>query len=411
MEDKNCHKPELLAEFTILDKDGNVKSQGSENFDIPGTEYKVELEVKNQDGTVDQHVTVPFQSFVANFSYMLNYAFAGVANSTLVKLTSGSNPSADIFTADCEAASTADTNGIFIGTNSVAAASPGGATTVAYGDFNLRSKIAHGTSAGQMEYGTCTASAWVLGSSSFTFTRTFINSSGASIIVKEVGLVGASGTDYVMIARDTLDPSSTASTLVDLAVTVATGQTLSVTYTIGTGTGYTYNWLGLVYSLLTASAATILGMVGGGAVSTNFSSDVTYCRCNPAATVTTHGIIVGRSAGARSNLALTSQNTTLTHSAHTTFATEAATNTNIAIVRTTYAQSHLQRDFTNETGATITIAEAGIAAAGNSVKTLLANVAISTPYALQNLETLRVKFTLRYLVTRFSDEPQQIPID
>jgi len=411
--DKNCHKPELLAEFTILDKDGNVKSQDSENYNIPGMEYTLDLEVRNPDGTVDQHVKVPFRSFVANFAHILNYAFAAVANSTLIKLTSGSNPAADIFIADCEAASTADTNGIFIGTNSVAAASPGGATNVAYGDFNLRSKIAHGTSAGQMEYGACTASAWVLGGSSFTFTRTFINSSGASIIVKEVGLVGASSTDYTLVARDTLDPSSTTTTLVDLAVTVATGQTLSVTYTIGTGTGYTYNWLGLVYSLLTASAATILGMVAGGAVSTNFSSDVTYCRCNPAAATTTHGIIVGTSAGPRSNLSLITQNTTLTHSAHTTFATEAATSTGVSVITTYYAQSYLQRDFTNETGALVTVRETGLAAAGNSVKTLLANVAPTTQYALQNLETLRVKFTLRYPVTRrLSAEQAEVnPID
>ena len=94
--------------------------------------------------------------------------------------------------------------------------------------YTMGAIIPHGNSSGQLYYGATTienpqnppnTNYWF-----FRIVRTFTNSSGASIIVKEIGLVAKTNdatytTRYFLIARDVISP-----------VTVPNGATLTVRY-------------------------------------------------------------------------------------------------------------------------------------------------------------------------------------
>jgi len=92
-----------------------------------------------------------------------------------------------------------DTFGIVVGT---------GDTPVTADDYNLASKIAHGTDAGQLSYGAVTLYDPFV--SDYTvkqrIARSFTNNSGADITVKEIGLIVKTSVDnyLVMIIRDVI---------------------------------------------------------------------------------------------------------------------------------------------------------------------------------------------------------------
>jgi len=99
-------------------------------------------------------------------------------------------------------------------------------------DYSLGSKISHGTGSGQLLYGASTFETVTDTdtTSYFRITRVFTNNSGASVTVKEIGIVimhsivsdSTSYTAYFLIVRDVLtSPSS-----------VPDGATLTVRYKI-----------------------------------------------------------------------------------------------------------------------------------------------------------------------------------
>ena len=81
-----------------------------------------------------------------------------------------------------------------------------GNTAPTINDYNLESKISHGTGAGQLQYGAVTFGEPTCDASSchFTITRDFSNSSGAEIVVYEIGLICRAvdgGNDKALIIR------------------------------------------------------------------------------------------------------------------------------------------------------------------------------------------------------------------
>jgi hypothetical protein len=80
------------------------------------------------------------------------------------------------------ATSGVDTYGVVVGT---------GTTAVAIDDYNLATKIAHGTGSGQLQYGAVTINApQISGNDCYCeVIRGFTNGSGATITVAEIGLV------------------------------------------------------------------------------------------------------------------------------------------------------------------------------------------------------------------------------
>jgi hypothetical protein len=106
-----------------------------------------------------------------------------------------------------------------------------GNTAFSVEDYKLAADIAHGTGAGQMEYGAPqthtknyngTSKVWTIG-----YTRDLNNNSGGSITVAEVGLVL-----YAELFNTAPAEYLTARDVLETPVTVPTGEILRITYEI-----------------------------------------------------------------------------------------------------------------------------------------------------------------------------------
>ncbi|RLJ03010.1 MAG: hypothetical protein DRP11_01945 [Candidatus Aenigmatarchaeota archaeon] len=130
-----------------------------------------------------------------------------------------------------------------------------GTATVSPDDYNLASKIPHGTGSGQLDYDTHTFESPTItnGTVKFSISRSFKNSSGGDVNVNEVGLVIRSlskAADKVcedvkfLIIRDVLDST----------VTVPDGGGLTVKYTISTSSDFVVNFIYLLYALFSGGS-------------------------------------------------------------------------------------------------------------------------------------------------------------
>jgi len=89
--------------------------------------------------------------------------------------------------------------GIWVGSGTVA---------VAWEDYTLAAKIAHGTATGQLDYDTHTfTEVSVTGGARIKAVRSFKNLSGADVTVNEIGLVQNIGGYYFLHLRDVLPTS------------------------------------------------------------------------------------------------------------------------------------------------------------------------------------------------------------
>jgi hypothetical protein len=195
-----------------------------------------EIEVKDKTGKLLKHYVTPAKSWLRQFITMLKGEFAtrhatsvGQGNVSVVDETgtARSYPRHDTqsFSQACNLSTFADvgdvTQGIIVGTSDT----PNSVTTYALGG-----KIAHGTGSGQLVYNAETVEDVTNPSGNdlqFRITRTFTNNSGATITVKEVGLlvkkIDASITSRsFLVARDVL-PSP---------VDVPDGATLTIRYVV-----------------------------------------------------------------------------------------------------------------------------------------------------------------------------------
>ena len=162
-------KFDLTAEFYLIDSDGTSRKVACKGNDL----------------------------FVQNFLIMWSYSFTGISISALQ--TNNTNVSISVQSSWPVNAPAGNANyGPMVGT---------GTTAPQVTNYNLQTKIAHGSGSGQLLYGaTSLTAATTSGSTRFwKASRTFTNSSGSSITVNEVGLVLAyQSTYYIMIARDVL---------------------------------------------------------------------------------------------------------------------------------------------------------------------------------------------------------------
>lgn len=156
-------------------------------------------------------------SWLKAFAQCLFVQFTNTYQS--VKHTSGSNATIDPTNNQFQALGPVDTDtrGIQVGTDN---------TDETFADYALLAKIATGNSTGQLRYLAQTTNGPTIDSTSLTFQliRSFVNNSGASITVREIGIVGliGSGNYYGLLARDNLGSEQV----------IGSGQTLTVTYTI-----------------------------------------------------------------------------------------------------------------------------------------------------------------------------------
>jgi len=199
------HEGEVLLEmvYTVSDKSGKIKTQKTElghsflqNFIIALFGFFARYHCPDDD-LVDTGGT----SRTGSPTYS----------------TSGPAYSDEVF--DCNAPSTNDDFGVLIGTDD---------TAVDIADYALGAKIIEGSGSGQMNYGShSTVSPVSDVGNTYSYagiTRTISNNSGASITVKEVGLVWSSywdtsATRYFLLLREVLGSP----------ISVADGEILTVT--------------------------------------------------------------------------------------------------------------------------------------------------------------------------------------
>ena len=159
------------------------------------------------------------KSFVIGFLQLLQSKMFGTVLSVIdTGNTARTTGYADSTYMQLGAAAGTDVTGTVVGT---------GTNAVNISDYALQTKIAHGTASGQLQYGAVTFGAPTISGSDiyFTVTRNFVNNSGDSITVNEIGMYGmfyTSGTRYACLVRD----------VVAGGVAVADGQTLTLNYTI-----------------------------------------------------------------------------------------------------------------------------------------------------------------------------------
>jgi hypothetical protein len=171
----------------------------------------INCKITDKYGNVVSEKEQQANSLVKAFSVFLRTMFAGLTESVL-DTSNASNTYNGASTSTCVAAATITTAGIVIGT---------GTDAVTISDYALQTKIAHGSSTDQMQYGTQTFDASVTVSGSdcyFQMARVFTNASGGTITVKEAAIYTTNGGYKFMLDR----------TLLDQAVT--DGQTLTLQY-------------------------------------------------------------------------------------------------------------------------------------------------------------------------------------
>jgi len=103
--------------------------------------------------------------------------------------------------ARADAGDNVDTHGVWVGSGTVA---------VAWEDYTLATKIAHGTGAGQLDYDTHTIDEVAIANGAqVRIVRSFKNLSGADVTVNEIGLAVYSEGKYFLYLRDVLPESVT----------------------------------------------------------------------------------------------------------------------------------------------------------------------------------------------------------
>jgi len=177
------------------------------------------IEIEVVKDKVIQRGRHEMRSFLNNLLRILLGFFSstfGVATTAKVIAVDGSSVEVNVSTwgstnrdvpMACLAPSGTDAYGIVVGS---------GTTAVLLNQYNLASKIPHGTSSGQLSYGPTTVDDLGLDTSvtppvyRFRITRSFSNLSGGDININEVGIVAAGfnlsllTTYYFLIARDVL---------------------------------------------------------------------------------------------------------------------------------------------------------------------------------------------------------------
>jgi hypothetical protein len=213
-----------------LHKEVEILKPDHEIF-LPGEVGAVlEWTVKRADGSIREQRTIKSKSFVKQFLDLWIVQSLNAPDVNSMRIRDTGNTLREICFSHLTFAANALTGditfGIVVGTGNVAPA---------INDYALGIQIAHGTGAGQIQYGNVAFGlpAGDAASSHFTVTRDFANASGGDITVNEIGLYvkgqesnGISPwtwtvtTRYFMTIRD----------LIVGGISVPNGETLTINY-------------------------------------------------------------------------------------------------------------------------------------------------------------------------------------
>jgi hypothetical protein len=197
----------------------------------------IEFEVRDKNGKLIQKGKFPAKSWVGNIIGLLSSIISAWTNTVATYYTTGQlrTDLTDIGGTARGVMIGAGANNITVGGSAPAGDTSAGIvvgssdTPVSLSQYSLGALITHGTGSGQLTYGATNVetlskdTTWL-----FRIVRTFSNSSGASVTVREIGLyvrLGMPGSPYYyscMLARDV--PTS--------PISVPNGSTLTVRYII-----------------------------------------------------------------------------------------------------------------------------------------------------------------------------------
>jgi len=169
-----------------------------------------EVEVRDKNGKLIKSIKGKSKSLLKNFMTVLRATLYGnlmTETETILDRDNVSHTFPNLYSSandhmSINAPSNDDNYGIVVGT---------GDTPVDVDDVDLESPISNGTGSGQLLYGDTTIEAvqTANSTSSFRVIRSFSNSSGESITVKEIGIAirhqhKDDGKIYILIVRDVL---------------------------------------------------------------------------------------------------------------------------------------------------------------------------------------------------------------
>lgn len=175
-------------------------------------------QVRGADGRVKvQHRRRTAHSFLIAYARFLYLKIAGAASQSITDTGSVSRTIHNSTQLSSHGNAADTTQGLVVGT---------GTNVVALADVALQTKIAHGTSAGQLSYGASVVNAPTSDSTSTTLilTRDFSNASGGTITVREIGIYSDMGpnTGKFCIVRD------------NVTIALASGDVLTLNYILKT---------------------------------------------------------------------------------------------------------------------------------------------------------------------------------
>lgn len=177
---------------------------------------KIEIEVRDKDGKLIEKRTEKGNSWTRNIIAMLYCQWANTTTSYLIDTGGTARAYSGSATAMyVNAGSGVDTYGLQVGASDAA---------FDVTQYSLQAKIANGSAANQLQYGTVSVDppSSLGGAWQIRVIRVFSNVSGASVTVKEIGLVGQISAGYnFLIARDVISP-----------ISVPNGSSLTVRYLI-----------------------------------------------------------------------------------------------------------------------------------------------------------------------------------
>jgi hypothetical protein len=190
----------------------------------------IEFEVRDKDGKLIQKGKFPAKSWVGNIIRLLNALWSTWSTTTQLTRYCCSTPAVLL-----DVTNTARALNLYVDTSdTLGGAAPAGNTSagilvgtsdtpVSLAQYNLLGLIAHGTGAGQLNYGATSVESLVTDTTYyFRIIRTFSNSSGATVTVRELGLFLKPISQSFMFARD-VPPSP---------INVPNGSTLTLRYII-----------------------------------------------------------------------------------------------------------------------------------------------------------------------------------
>lgn len=405
----NNHFPGLEGELVVRRADGSIKETQIINQSLgKGT---ITAKIEDKDGNFISETKLPFRSFVDNMALMLLNSFEGATNS----MVDTAGATANCKEALCTAAAADDTQGIVVGLNdSNIGYLPAMAVTVDKADYALRRQSTEGTSVNKLTHGASTLS-YTQGNGEFTLSRTFTNGTLATVIIKEIGIVGDDGSNNFLLSRDVDEsvefPFESTGNLTPLSLSIPVASVLTVTYNfeVADADGLLNNFLGVMASTMTQAAQNVstveVNVGSAGTVSVDFSNpNEAYKLWTAAAGLETAGFLVGDGTTSTSRTAYQLMNIeqALTHAEQVTgtitypdvAGREIVSNDNDdwAVYKT---RVQATRTFTNGTASAIDLEEGAIVLAGSAVAARVPIVRFKFPAKITLNAAEALEMTLR----------------